>query len=329
MRRILSVFLVVLYGSLLSAQDVEVKAWIDSSRIYIGDQVYYNIQVDQPAGLKLSLDREVDTLVDLVKIISATTPDTIQYGDDRIKVSLRYLITSFDSGSYDIPPFYAEIYSGGDTIRFYSDYVHLDVFRTGIALSDTTDVIFDIIAPLREKITAGELLPWIFLAIFIAAVTLFVIKRVMAARSKDATGEKNSIPVEPIHIMILRELDKLERHRLWQKGEIKEFYSRLTEILRRFIEIKYTVSSLEMTTSETLDALEVQGVERDENYNRLKDILTTADLSKFAKYLPGALVNEGMIEIARLYVRTSCKAYEQNEVPEDGTYAGRKEETNG
>jgi len=323
-REILFIFL-VFSGALLSAQDVEVRAWIDSSRIYIGDQVYYNIQVEQPSSLQLSLKREQDTLLDLIKILETTGPDTTYLEGDRIIVGSRYLITSFDSGSYDIPPFYAEVDSSGIITRFFSDYTHLDVMRTTIIPSDTTDVIFDIIAPFRERITAAELAPWILLGLFVTVAAVFLVRRLKARRSQGVDDDQERLPGEPVHIIILRELDKLERQALWQQGEIKEFYSRLTEILRRFIELKYSITSLEMTTGETLDALARIGIEMNENYDRLKEILTTADLSKFAKYAPGAKVNEGMIDLARKYVRTACITQETLETVEEAASPGGKE----
>ncbi len=91
-------------------------------------------------------------------------------------------------------------------------------------------------------------------------------------------------------IMIVRE--KLKEEKLWQKGELKKYYTRLTEILRQYLENRYRVYSLELTTTETLYELVKIGFRKDASYNQLKSILTGADLVKFAKYIPEPSEND-------------------------------------
>ena len=77
-----------------------------------------------------------------------------------------------------------------------------------------------------------------------------------------------------------------------RKGEIKKYYTRLTEILRQYLENRFRVYSLELTTAETLDALVKTGFKKNGSYNELKAVLTGADLVKFAKYKPEPSENE-------------------------------------
>ena len=91
---------------------------------------------------------------------------------------------------------------------------------------------------------------------------------------------------DPAHVIAFRELEKLRNEKLWQKGETKKYYTRLTEIIRQYLENRFKVYSLELTTSETLEALVKSGFRKDESYNTLKSVLTAADLVKFAKYKP-------------------------------------------
>lgn len=326
--RTLFIIFFSLFGVTLFSQDITVKSWLDTSKIYIGDQVFFNIEVNQPAGMVLNISQPSDTLVSQVNILSSDGPDTLVSGAGMLTITSKYLVTSFDTGSYDIAPVFAEVTGEPAITRYYSDYTHLDVIRTGIMPSDTTDVIFDIVGPMREKITAGEILPWLLLVLFIVLAVIVIVRRIRAKRASRSDVDESRIPGEPIHIMIMRELDKLERQQLWQKGEIKEFYSRLTEILRRYIDLRYTISSLEMTTSETLAALIKQGVSSDENFDRIENILTTADLSKFAKYAPAANINEGMIELAKLYVKESCKNNTDDNEVKAAVAESRKEDSN-
>jgi hypothetical protein len=89
---------------------------------------------------------------------------------------------------------------------------------------------------------------------------------------------------------------------LWQKGETKKYYTRLTEILRQYLENRYGILSLELTTSETLEALVKTGFKKDESYKTLKNVLTGADLVKFAKYKPLGGENEQNLDNAYIFV---------------------------
>ncbi len=91
--------------------------------------------------------------------------------------------------------------------------------------------------------------------------------------------------VLPAHVRAIRELDKLKEEKIWQQGREKEFYSKLTDILRNYLVEREGINAMEMTSGEILNEvrklLEVESV-----YNNLKQILSTADLVKFAKYKP-------------------------------------------
>ncbi|MGA1976560.1 MAG: hypothetical protein ABSG89_01755 [Bacteroidales bacterium] len=293
MKRLCIIILLFAIAAFRSAngQDVSVSAVFDTSRIYIGDQTHYTVTLNKPAGMKLSLRQFRDTLCKNIEIISGPVSDSIKTGNDRIKITNRYLITCFDSGYYQVPPAYAEIKEAGGIRRFYSEYSPIEVIRVKIAPADSTIKIFDIIKPYRAPLTLGEILPWILIALLGASLIsgiIFLIKKYWK-RGIETEPVKNP---DPAHVIAFRELEKLRNDQVWQKGEIKQYYSRLTEILRQYLENRYGIFSLEMTTSETLEELLKTGFRKDEKYNLLKNILNGSDLVKFAKYKPEPDENE-------------------------------------
>ena len=151
--------------------------------------------------------------------------------------------------------------------------------------------IFDIVAPYRAPVTLGEILPWMLLALVVSAVLWLVVRFIRKLKKK---GKEVIEPVkqEAAHIIAFRELEKLRKEKLWQTGEVKKYYSRLTEIVRQYLEDRFQVYSLEMTTSETLEALVKTGFKKDDSYGKLRSVLTGADLVKFAKYKPEPDENE-------------------------------------
>jgi hypothetical protein len=291
MRKLLFI-LIVFISAVLSAegQDVKVSAAFDSSRIFIGDQVHYTITILRPSELPVSIKKLRDTLCKNIEIVSGPVGDSMQMPDKRVKITRRYLITSFDSGFYQVPPVFAEIKDAAGIKRFYSDYSPLRVMRVKIAPADTTAKIFDIIKPYKAPVTLGELLPWIIISM-IAALLVWGAIIVIRRFRKNRRVDEPVINPDPAHIIAFRELEKLKEEQLWQKGELKYYYTRLTEILRQYLENRYGVCSLEMTTSETLEALLKTGFKKDESFTILKAILNGSDLVKFAKYKPDPAEN--------------------------------------
>jgi hypothetical protein len=265
-------------------QDVKITSVFDSARIYIGDQIGFTVTIDKPEGLNLQLPLFKDTIAKSIEIITGPKIDS-SAENGRIKVIQKYLITSFDSGRYQVPPVFAEMKNENGLKRFYSDYSLLEVLRSRIAPADTASKIFDIVRPYRAPVTIGEILPWILIGSVIAVLVWFGLKLLKKFKRSDRKAEIVIIP-DPAHIIAFRELEKLREEKLWQKNEVKLYYTRVTEILRQYLENRFRVYSLELTTRETLDALVKSGFKRDGSYNQLKNILTSADLVKFAKYTP-------------------------------------------
>jgi hypothetical protein len=288
---IIILFLIFLSPFSLRGQEVSVTAAFDTSRILIGDQINFSIIVNQPADLKLSLPVLRDTLIKNIEILSGPAIDTSAISGNKIRITEKYLVTSFDSGFYKVDPVYAEKSDINGIKRYFSDYSLLEVARVRLTPPDTSAKIFDIAAPYRAPVTLGEILPWILLSMLVALIVWLILRFI---RKFKRTKKEVIVPVniEPSHVIAYRELEKLQSEMLWQKGETKKYYTRLTEIIRQYLENRFQVYSLELTTSETLETLVKTGFKKNESYNKLKSILTGADLVKFAKYKPEPVENE-------------------------------------
>lgn len=287
-------------GLALSAQEIRVTSKPDTSAILIGDQTGFTVTADIPAGVSATLSGATDSLAGKIVILRRDPRDTAISSDGSMKITDRYLITSFDSGSYAIPPFYAEVASGDSLLRYFSDYSFLDVVRPDIAPQDTTDVIFDIIPPRGAPVTFREVLPWIVIAL-IAALIVWLLARFLP-RNPLRRFVRPPAPPEPAHIVALRDLQALREAELWQKGEIKEYYSRLSDILRRYLDGRYGISSPELTTDETVRMLQKAAVTTPGQMSMVKELLSVSDMVKFAKYLPDSAVHVAFMENAVRFV---------------------------
>jgi uncharacterized repeat protein (TIGR01451 family) len=300
-KSILSVFLLILIISSSVGQEVKISSAFDSARIDIGDQIKFTVTIDQPSTLKLTLPVFRDTLCKNIEIVSGPRTDTAKGPGGRIKIIQKYLITSFDSGRYQVKPVFAENKNEGGLKRFYSDYSVLEVMRVKIAPPDTTAKIFDIIKPYKAPVTFGEILPWLLMAAMLGAIVWAAI-RYLPKLKKSESVTNVFTPSDPAHVIAFRELERLKSEELWQKGEIKKYYTELTEILRQYLENRFRVYSLELTTAETLETLVKTGFKKNGSYNDLKTVLTGADLVKFAKYNPVASENENHFQTSWNFV---------------------------
>jgi ABC-type anion transport system duplicated permease subunit len=139
------------------------------------------------------------------------------------------------------------------------------------------------IAPIQtiieEPLTLEDFkLPLIALGILLASIALIYFFR---SRRKDPSIHHAPEVQDPAHVIARRQLYELKDKELWQKGEIKSYQSELTHIIREYIENRYDIRALEMTTYEILDV-----VPNEVDQNKLRNILQIADMVKFAKADP-------------------------------------------
>ena len=316
MRWIFSQFLFISFVLSSFGQEVKITTAFDSTRILIGDQINYTVTVEKPANLRLALQVYKDSLCKNIEILSGPRIDSSAGQNGRTKIIQRYLITSFDSGRYQVKPFIAEARNDAGLKRYYSDYSLLEVMRSRIAPADTSAKIFDIIKPYRAPLTLGEVLPWVLIAT-LAGILVWAAIRFFKRFKKSESVAEQYIPSDPAHVIAFRELEKLRNDGLWQKGEIKKYYTQLTEILRQYLENRYRVYSLELTTAETLEALVKTGFRKDGSYNDLKSVLTGADFVKFAKYNPVPSENESHFQNSWNFILATQEKEETGEPVEE------------
>jgi hypothetical protein len=312
MKRLLSIILYLLASfSAATAQEVKVSAAFDSSRIFVGDQINFTVTVDKPVSYLLTIPVFRDSLMKNLEILKGPSTDTSFLKDGRMRIRHQYLVTSFDSGFYQLMPVYAEMAAEKGIKRYYSDYSQLKVIRVEITPSDTTARFYDIIAPFKAPITAGEVLPWVFLFLILCILIWYLVKIIKKRKMNKSVDFIETDP-DPAHIIAFRQLEQLKSEKLWERGEIKEYYTRLTEIVRFYLENRYKINSLEITTVETLAELVRIGLREDDTYRKLRTVLTGADLVKFAKYNPEPSENELHFSYAWDFVDTTKLENEGN-----------------
>lgn len=276
-----------------NAQEIKVAAKIDSNLIRIGEQVQLKLTVSyrgDKGDLKIQWPTLTDTIVDKVEIVNISKIDTtIPDRNEPLNfVQLQKItITSFDSGFYALPPF--KFFVNGDTAHPYeTDALLLQVNNVPV---DTTQAIKDIKPPLYEPFSWRELIPYTYWVIGVIAAILAIVYFVKKLTAKKTVFVKKTAPKIPPHILALDELKKLREEKLWQEGRIKQYHSRVTDILRLYIEGRFKIQALEQTSDEIMASFKSVLID-EESKSKIKQIFLLADLVKFAKEQPVPSENE-------------------------------------
>ncbi|MBM3420034.1 MAG: hypothetical protein FJY11_02750 [Bacteroidetes bacterium] len=303
----------------VAGQDVSITAKFDTATVLIGDHLWFTVTLDKPAGLQFSVQQFRDTLMGKIEILRGPVSDTVRTSEREI-ITEKYLVTVFDSGRYEVAPVYAETDTESGIKRFYSDYTYLRVNRADIAPADTTSGFFDIIGPYRAPVTISEILPWV-LAAAVIAVLLYLLIRFLRNRRKADEPAFVEIIREAPYIIAYRELEKLKSEKLWQKGMFKEYYTRLSDIIRSYIDLRYGLSSLESATCEILRDFKIVSPGAGQEEDLLRQVLELYDMVKFAKLIPDSSDCELSMEQAWSFVSITRK----ERVAFDETNAGLTE----
>ncbi len=278
----------ILISKNIYAQDITVKTTIDTNIILIGDQINYNIFLTKPVNSKYTFPNLTDTLTSGVIIVEKENIDTIKNDKKNITLKQTYKITSFDSGYYALPPVYftQKKDTNIDTIAITNPLLFrvltLKVDTTKQKIADIKDV-YD--APMTFKEFLMEYYPYIIAIIIILLIAIGIIIYIKKHKKKPVVEKRFIKPKEPAHIIAFRELDKLKNEKLWQKNKIKQYYVRLTEIIRKYIEYRYEILAMEQTSNDIINALKPI-IKNNDTINYLNNLFATADLVKFAKYKP-------------------------------------------
>ena len=307
----LSILLATIFANISFAGEISVKATLEPNEILIGQQATYKLELIQPATEKVSWPQFSDTLATNVQILEKLKTDTAKISDGRISITTEYLVSSYDSGFYYVPEFLFET----ATEKVTSNPVGLTV--NTVQVNEQTD---DINA---EKNIMSAPFSWIELArwsgiglaaVLIIAIIVLLLMRFVFNKKVTILPETPEV-VLPAHVVALQKLEQIKTEKIWQQGQIKQFYTDITDVIREYLSGAYGINAMEMTTDEIV-ALVKKNKDLDEIRLVLKDMLELSDLVKFAKFVPLENENEKAVLDAFMIVEKTTKEEETEEKQE-------------
>lgn len=283
--------------------NIKANVEIDTNNVLIGERITVTMSVQADKIYPLVWPQIKDSN-EYIEVLEESLIDTTK-AEKGIKLSKKLIITSFESGEYDLSPL-TFLFEKEGTDDVYPILADLPVLKFTTVTLDSNATLKDIKAPLEEPITFRELLPWIALGLGIIGLIIFAIflyKKYKAKKSEEQPILKYD-PTIPPHILAYQQLKRLEDKKLWQGARFKDYYVELTQIIRLYIERRYSIMALEMTASELKDVSDRFAVNLDLK-DRFNSMIEEADLVKFAKSTPNPNVCQLSIKTCFDFVETT------------------------
>lgn len=314
MRRIFILALLATWALPAATQIVTVKSAFGTDSAMLGEQLEYMITVQSAPDVQVQLPALSDTLTQAIEIVEDFPADTV-FEDEKRLLTKKYRVTSFEPGWNTVPPLPVRFQHEAITDTIYTTVQLLTVLTPAV---DTTQAIRPIKPPVNTPVTLAEVLPWmlggygVFLLATLVAALIWI-----RARKKEDPGIFATAPPEPPHIEAFQSLSRLRAERLPQKGQVKEYYSRLTRIVRHYMARQFGIHALESTTAEILEAFATQNSGEKELLEMLDKLLNLADLVKFAREDPTPQENELHIDHAEGFVQQTYRMFYTDEEEAD------------
>lgn len=292
-----------------------VAARIEPDSIGIGDRFDYVIEVEKDLVQEIGFpvfDRENPGL----ELVADHAADTLLRDGRRLKLRKRYTMQAFEEGDYRL--------GRGEVL--YIDKNIVDTLRTAdslrlrvatFAIDSASQSIYDLkpqlTLPFRFREVRGYV-GWSALALLLLAAAVYAARHLLARCGRGLGDIFKPAPPVPPHVAAIRALEALHNQKLWQNNRHKQYYSGLTEILRTYIDGRYGIGAMEMTSDEIIAAMQSQQLP-DKARMDLVSVLRDADLVKFAKATPEAEQNENDYLKVYYFVEETKPATEQAVMP--------------
>ena len=303
------IFLIISSISLYS--QVVVEQEVSQVDLLIGEQVALKTTVLVDADKQVSYPAFVDHVYTQgVEVVNEGKVDTtLLNAGTRMQLTRTYKLTSFDSAFYALPPFYVLVES--DTFKAMTS-IGLKVTSVPVDTTKANEFAGPYTVTSIPFQWSYEFWSVILILILAAYGAVLLYKHVRA--NKPITKRIVVTPPTPAHKQALDEFAQIKTQPLETEEELKVYYDQITDILRQYIENRFALNAKELTSEEIITKL--IDMNNSEALRELREILTTADLVKFAKYQASVSEANRSVAMALDYVNTTRLLDEQLPKPE-------------
>jgi hypothetical protein len=300
LQKVLQSFVLPVFIAIAAQAQYSVNITPDSNKILIGEFLGVQLSTKFSKNAIAIFPDWKDSLGQL-EIISVGKKDTATLGNE-IMISQRFTVSAYDSGLYTVPPQRILFAQNGTIDTVFTEEFLVEVATVPV---DTTKNFKPIKAPLEVPLHWSEYLLYVLaaLAIVLLGVTAWwLFKKYYKGTQETPT---HIIPYKVAHIWALKELQMLEQEKLWQKDDPKLYYTRLTDIFRKYLEYRFNLQALESTTDEIELMLQIPEIQY-ESKEEIINMLRLADLVKFAQLQPLPQQGKDVLLLTREFVKATA-----------------------
>ena len=285
MRR-LSLSIILTASVLAASAQVSVEAVVDSIEIFVGQQAHVTLTATAKENAKVEFPqfKPTEYITPGVEVLDRQELEQQPQDNGFVSRSMVYTMTSFDDTLYYLPPMTVKIdgkpYKSKSlalkVLTFEVDTLHADQFFGPKDVQDNPFQWSDWSVPFWLSV----------LMLVLLAITYYLYLRLRD--NKPIISHIRIVKRLLPHQKAMKEIEQIKADKMVASENSKEYYTKLTDTLRKYIEERYGFSAMEMTSSEIIERL--MATQDQKALDELRQLFTTADLVKFAKY--STLINE-------------------------------------
>jgi len=281
--RILFLFILISVGVNAEPVSVSIESSIDTTIATIGDRIHLNVRMQYPGGTRFEFPEPGEKLGEWEVLDQNVSESKKIKGGFQREWTLE--ITIFDTGKVIVPSLEFRAVNDADSSASL-------IFQTG---EFSVDVI-SVLPPgttepkdIKPPFAIRKIVPWIYI-IFILLITGILLGwwfyyRRWKAQQPPVPLEEHFL--EAPHVTAFRKLDELKSRQYKTETEIRQYYFQISEIVREYLERRFFIKALEMTTREIMDTFGDLNIET-EIEAKFRNLFNGLDLVKFAKMIPAA-----------------------------------------
>jgi len=294
----------------------QVRAIYSADTIRIGEQFFLDLNLTGSfVDTSIVWPEFDDHITDQIEIIKKSPLNTKEVDSiNHISVfSQRFLLTAFDKGIQMIPAF--QIKTPDST---YQTAAHILMVNT--VEVDTSKGIYDVKPIFEVDYSISEIITdwfydyWYWLIIIVLIVVLIIL--ILKFKNRPQVIVEAPKPKLPAHITALKILNHLLKDQAWENENKKEYYSTVTDTIRKYLEERFEILALEKTTVEIIKDLKYSDIISKDKFF-LQEILQQADLVKFAKFKPDNSDGKIVLEKSVEFVQRTKKMIEETNIEDE------------
>jgi hypothetical protein len=283
------------------AQGPRLQTEVDTTLVTVGDPITLLVSVEHAPGTRVAWPDSLE--LGPFEILGARASGPIARDDVSVS-SLTLTLAAYELGELEIPSFQVAVVGPqGDSTLLSSDRFGIRVESVGL---DEGGDIRGLKGPLGIPLSPVRIALWALALLLAGALALAAYRR-RRRKGEQPQGRIPAAPPRPPHEVALEALARLEASPLLERGEVKEYHIRVSDILRTYVEGRFRVPALEMTTRDILSGLETVGVEASVKEG-FRSFLDRCDMVKFAKHRPDAGTSREVLALGRRLVEETIPA---------------------